>query len=135
MTRYQKAQLVVAMVALVFGLAGLLVARDLDFTAPRGALLGPSDLDLATLTLNPLGALVSAALAALGAVGAWFRRRRIVTAAGVGFLVLAALVLAQSGGSANWTGGRGSNISLWLGVGVSLLALASAEQPAVASTR
>ncbi|MGI8684718.1 MAG: Rv1678 family membrane protein [Acidimicrobiales bacterium] len=135
MSRYQRAQLVVALVALAFGLVGLLMARDLGFTARRGATIGPSDLELATLTLNPLGALASSALAALGAAGAWLRRRRFVTAAGVGFLVLAALVLVQWGGSANWTGGRGSNFSLWLGVGVSLLALASADRAAVASTR
>ncbi|MGH9166158.1 MAG: Rv1678 family membrane protein [Acidimicrobiales bacterium] len=133
-SRYQRAQLVVALVALAFGLAGLLVARDLGFTAQRGAAIGPSDFELATLTLNPLGALASAVLAALAAAGAWRRRRLVVTAAGVGFLVLAALVLLQLGGSANWTGGRGSNVSLWLGVGVSLLALVSAERAAVAST-
>lgn len=135
MSRYQRAQLVVALAALVFGLVGLVVARDLGFTARRGALIGPSDLELATLTLNPLGALVSAAVATLGMAGALLRRRLLVTVAGAGFVVLAALVLVQWGGPTNWTGGRGSNISLWLGAGVSLLALASAERSAVASTR
>lgn len=134
MSRNQRAQLVVALVALAFSLVGLLVARDLGFTARRGAAIGPSNLELATLTLNPLGALASAGFAAMGAAGALMRRRLFVTVAGVGFLALAALVLVQWGGSANWTGGVGSNISLWLGVGVSLLALASAERVAVAST-
>ncbi|MGH9154765.1 MAG: Rv1678 family membrane protein [Acidimicrobiales bacterium] len=135
MSRFQRSQFVVALVALAFGLVGLVVARDLGFTARPGAAIGPSDFELVTLTLNPLGALASVALAALGAAGAWMRRRLFVTVAGAGFLVLAGLVLVQWGGSANWTGGRGSNISLWLGVGVSLLALASAERLAVAPTR
>ena len=130
MSRYRRAQLVVCVVALAFALVGLVVARDLGFTARRGALIGPTDFELATLTLNPLGALLSAMLAAVGAVGAWLHRRLLVTIAGGGFLVLAALVLVQWGGPTNWTGGRGSNISLWLGAGVGLLALVSAERGA-----
>jgi len=135
MSRYRRAQLVVCVIALAFALVGLVVARDLGFTARRGALIGPSDLELATLTLNPLGALASAAVAALGMAGALLRRRLLVTAAGAGFVVLAALVLVQWGGPTNWTGGRGSNISLWLGAGVSLLALASGERSAGAPAR
>ncbi len=133
MSRYGRAQFVVCLVALAFALVGLAVARDLDFIARRGALIGPSDFELGTLTLNPLGALLSGALAAVGAAGAWLHRRLLVTFAAGGFLVLAALVVVQWGGSTNWTGGRGSNISLWLGVGASLLALVSAERAAGAA--
>lgn len=135
MDRYRRAEFVVCIVALAFALVGLAVARDLGFTARRGAAIGPSDLELTTLTLNLLGALLSAAVATLGMAGALLRRRRLVVVAGSGFLVLAALVLVQWGGPTNWTGGRGSNISLWLGAGVSLLALVSAERAAGAPAR
>lgn len=123
-----RAQAAVSAVALAFGLAGLLVARSVDFTAARGALLGPADFELGSVTLNPLGALLCIATAGVGLAGALLGRRSLVVGAGAAFVAQAVLVLVQWGGGTNWTGGRGSNVSLFVGAGFGLLALAAAER-------
>ncbi len=118
----RRAELVLSLVALAMGLAGLLAARSLSFTAPQGELVlsfGPS--------FNPLGAVVVILLAALGVAGALLGRRTLLLAAAGGFALVAAQVLLQFGRSTNWLGSRGSNLAFAVGMAAGLGALALAK--------
>ena len=123
MTATRRAELLLSILALAMGAAGLLAARDLSFTAPKGELvlrLGPS--------FNPLGASVVVALAALALAGALLGRRTFVLASAGGFMVVAIQVLVQFGRVPNWLGSRGSNLSFALGMAAGLGALALAKR-------
>lgn len=120
---YRRAAIVVAMVALVFGLVGLVVARDLSFTADRGALVG------SLMSFNPLSAVVTIVLCAVTLVGAWLGIRSVVTAAGAGFGLAALVQLVQLGKSSNFLGGRPSTFSFFLGIAVGLLMIGRVVWP------
>ena len=123
MSSIRRAELVVSIVALVMGVAGAIVARNLSFTEPTGELVlsfGPS--------FNLLGALIIIVLAALALAGALLGRHGLVLASAGGFLLIAIQVLLQFGRSTNWLGTRGSNLAFALGLGAGLGALVLTER-------
>lgn len=79
--------------------------------------------------LSGAGLVVLLLLGALAIVASRLADRRIVAAAGAGFVVAAALQLAQLGRAANWLRGDGSTVSLFLGLGVGLLVLGLTPVP------
>jgi hypothetical protein len=118
----RRAELWIAAAVLVVGLWGLALARQLSFTASRGARIADS------VQFSPLGALVVVALAALALVGAALGTQKLVLASGAGFAATAIVTLALLGRGANWFGARGSNVSLLVGAAVGLVVLAAAPR-------
>lgn len=116
-TGYRRGILVIALAALAMGILGLIAARDLAFTADRGALVGT------LMAFNPLGALVTSALAFVVIVGLALRIRAFILSAGAGFALAAVLQLVQAGRSTNVLGGRPSTFSFFLFAAIGLLAL------------
>ena len=105
---HRRAAIAIGGAALLCGIAGLVAARGLAFTAPRGALVGT------LMSFNAFGALVTVVLAAVALSGAWFGRRALVAAAGGLFALAAVLQLVQAGGDPNLLGGRPSTFSFFL---------------------
>lgn len=120
----RRAELWIAGAVGVVGVWGLVLARELPFTAGRGARIDDA------VEFSPFGALVTIGLAALALVSAALGRQRMVLAAGVGFGLAAVAVLLVLGRDANWFGARGSNVSLLLGAGVGLTVLALSPREA-----
>jgi hypothetical protein len=118
-TAARRASLVLSGVSLVLGLAGLVVARELAFTAARGEII----LGLG-VSFNLLGALLTIALSVVAITGALLGNRAVLLAAAGGFAIAAVQVLAQFGRDTNWLGSRGSNLSLFLALAVGLWSLA-----------
>jgi hypothetical protein len=56
------------------------------------------------------------------------RRRWAAAATGAMFLAAAVVQVPVWGGSNNWLGGNGSTVSLWLGLGIGLLAVGLADR-------
>jgi hypothetical protein len=122
-TPTRRAELTITAVALAMGVAGVIAARNLPLTAPKGELVlrfGPS--------FNPLGAAVVIVLSILGLAGAILGRRTLVIASTGGFALVAVQVLLQFGRSTNWLGSRGSNLSFAVGVAAGLGALVLAKR-------
>jgi hypothetical protein len=117
-TAARRASLVLSGVSLVLGLAGLVVARELAFTAARGEII----LGLG-VSFNLLGALLTIALSVVAITGALLGNRAVLLAAAGGFAIAAVQVLAQFGRDTNWLGSRGSNLSLFLALAVGLWSL------------
>jgi hypothetical protein len=115
---HRRAIAIIALAALVFGAAGLVLSRDLAFTAARGVLVG------SLMSFNPLGALITMALAVLGLIGARLRMRSVVGLAGAGFALAAIVQLIQAGRTSNVLGGRPSTFSFFLCIAVGLLVVA-----------
>lgn len=70
------------------------------------------------------GIAVAIVLGLLAIAGGWLANRLLVTAAGAGFLIAAALqVILQTAGSSLANGSNGSTMGLWLGLGAGLLAI------------
>jgi hypothetical protein len=118
-TAARRASLVLSGVSLVLGVAGLVVARELAFTAARGEII----LGLG-VSFNLLGALLTVALSLLAISGALLGNRSVLQSAAGGFAVATVQVLAQFGRDTNWLGTRGSNLSLFLALAVGLWSLA-----------
>jgi hypothetical protein len=117
-TAPRRASLVLSGVSLVLGLGGLIVARELAFTAARGEII----LGLG-VSFNLLGALLTVALSLLAITGALLGNRAFLLSAAGGFAVATVQVLAQFGRDTNWLGTRGSNLSLFLALAVGLWSL------------
>ena len=80
--------------------------------------------------IRAAGLVVAVVLGLLAVVGGWLDERTLVIAAGVGFLVAGALQLVLlAGGSSGFLGGNASTFSLWLGLGVGLIAVGLAAVP------
>jgi thiosulfate dehydrogenase (quinone) large subunit len=62
---YKKAATTLACVAIVAGVLGLIVARNVDFAGKQGALLGWARWELKVLWFNPLSAIITALLGVL----------------------------------------------------------------------
>jgi hypothetical protein len=117
-TAARRASLVLSGVSLVLGLGGLVVARDLAFTAARGEIV----LGLG-VSFNLLGALLTVALSILAISGALLGSNAVLLAAAGGYVVAAVQVVAQFGRDTNWLGTRGSNLSMCLALAVGLWSL------------
>jgi len=86
--------------------AGFVVVRgDFEFVKVRG-----------------WGVAVALVLGVLALVAGWTSRPVLAAVAGAGFLVAAMVQVVVWASGRNWLGGDGSTISLWLGLGVGLLA-------------
>jgi hypothetical protein len=118
MTGGRRAELILSGTAVVVGAGGLLVARDVSFTAARGEIL----LGLG-VSFNPLGALVTIVLAVLALAGAVAGNRVLVLAAAGGFGLATLQVILQFGRADNWLGSRGSNLSFSLALAIGLASL------------
>ena len=70
------------------------------------------------------GLVVALVLGLLAVVAGWFNERTLMLAAGGGFLLAAGVQLGLlAGGSSGLLGGSPSTFSLWLGLGVGLIAI------------
>lgn len=123
MTQARRAQLIIAGAALTVGMGGLIIARDLPFTASRGEIL----LGLG-VSFNPLGALVTIALSGLALGGALRGRRLAVSIAAWGYALATVQVLVQFGRDTNWLGTRGSNLSFHIALALGLWSLVWLER-------
>jgi hypothetical protein len=106
--------------ALAMGLASL---ASLAFVFIQG--------DLGLVKLGGGAIVVAAVLGLLACVAGWFGRRMLALAAGVGFLVAAAVLLVLLGvrGNGGVLDGSGSTFSLWLGLGVGLVIVGRTARP------
>lgn len=118
----RRAELWIAGLVVATGIWGLVLARDLPFTADQGARIADS------VQFSPFGALLTTGLGLLAAAGAATGAQRVVLAVGVGFAVHALAVLLVLGKDVNWFGARGSNVSLLMGAAVGLVVLAAAPR-------
>ena len=118
----------ISVVVAVMGIAGLVISRDLGVSEARGALLGWSQFELGLLTVNPLGAGLTLAAGLVALAGAVLRRWALVLGAAFVLAAMSVQVLVQWGGTPNWLGSRGTNLSFWLGAAVGLAALAAAAR-------
>ncbi len=108
--------------AIVVGVVGLIVARNVDFAANRGATLGWEKGELKLLWVTPLNSLLMIALGALAVAGVVMKQSILTKLAGVGFAAMALQVLIQwrnvDGGI---LGGTGANMALWATFAVGLI--------------
>jgi hypothetical protein len=94
--------------------------------------LATGDLDL--FRLRGVGVGVTVVLGVLAAILGWLALRRLALVSGLGFLVAAAVQLAQLRGVAGVVergllDGTASTFAFWLGIGAGLTALALAPEP------
>ncbi|HXD25573.1 MAG TPA: hypothetical protein VN609_06550, partial [Propionibacteriaceae bacterium] len=69
-------------------------------------------------------------LGLLAVVAGWLDERALMLGAGAGFLIAAAVQLVLlAGGRSGFLGGNASTFSLWLGLGVGLVAVGLAAVP------
>lgn len=126
--RARRAEMVLSVIALAIGIAGLWYARDLGFSEPEGAFVFPMTDDFFWARLaqfNPLSALVTIAIAGIALSGAATRQRAVVLGAATLSLIGAVVMLIDLGRAEPLLGGRGGNVSmlLALGLGLTLLVL------------
>jgi hypothetical protein len=80
--------------------------------------------------IRAAGLVVALVLGLLAVVAGLLKERALVLAAGVAFLLAAAVQLGLlAGGSSGLLGGNASTFSLWLGLGVGLIALGMVPGP------
>jgi uncharacterized membrane protein YphA (DoxX/SURF4 family) len=124
--KWLKPQRALPIVAVVIGALGFYVARDLDFAAKKGALLGWANWELKVLWFNQLSALLTIALGLLALAGTFLRQRLLTLIAAGGFGLMAIQVVAQwrnqKGGG--FLGGTGSSMAFWalMAIGLGLAA-------------
>jgi hypothetical protein len=78
--------------------------------------------------VGPVAAAITVILGGVAVTGGRLGRSELILVAGAGYLLAALLQLAQAGRGANWVGGDGSTFSYFLGLGVGLLAVATARR-------
>ena len=80
--------------------------------------------------IGAAGLVVALVLGLLAVVAGWLDERTLMLAAGGGFLLAGAVQLVLlAGGSGGFLAGNGSTFSLWLGLGVGLIAVGLAAVP------
>jgi hypothetical protein len=80
--------------------------------------------------IRPVGLVVALVLGLLAVVAGWLNEPALMLAAGSGFLLAAAVQLVLlAGGNSGFLGGNASTVSLWLGLGAGLIALATVPVP------
>lgn len=80
--------------------------------------------------IGAAGLVVALVLGLLAVVGGWLDERTLMLAAGAGFLIAAVVQLVLlEGGSSGFLGGNASTFSLWLALGVGLIAVGMAAVP------
>jgi hypothetical protein len=79
------------------------------------------------------GVVVALVLGLLAISAGWFESSELMLAAGVGFLIAAVVQLVLlAGGGGGFLGGNASTFSLWLGLGVGLIAIGLVPRPELA---
>lgn len=82
--------------------------------------------------IGAVGLVVAIVLGLLAVVAGWLDERTLMFAAGAGFLIAAAVQLVLlAGGTSGFLGGNPSTFSLWLALGVGLIAVGIAAVPEV----
>lgn len=126
----QRAQVALATAAIAVGLLGVIRAADIGFSVTESVpLIDSRWVDGPLLTFNQSGALVTAALGAVGLFGALTRVRLITWTAVAGFALVALQVLLQFGRASNLLGSNGSNLAFALAASLGLLALSFVVRP------
>ena len=115
----RRTVLVLGVLALVSGLGTLTLglAEGQELLAERGVRLGT------LMHLNPLGSLVTIALAGVTIGAALARSRVLLLGASGGWLVAVAQTIAQSGRDPNVLGGTASTLAFFLAMAASLAAI------------
>ena len=109
--RVARCQLVIGGIAVAVGALGLFLASDLGFTDPAGALLGWGDYELKFMAYNPLGALLTVAVGALGvAAGVTRRQPPAIAAAAISALMVVQVLVQWRPEGENLLGGSGRNL-------------------------
>jgi hypothetical protein len=89
--------------------------------------------DLQFVQIRAAGLVVALVLGLLAVVAGWLGERTLILAAGAGFLLAATVQLGMlAGGGAGLLGGNASTFSLWLGLGVGLIAIGMVPRPETA---
>jgi hypothetical protein len=89
--------------------------------------------DLQLVQVRAAGLVVALVLGLLAVVAGWLGEPMLILSAGVGFLLAAAIQLGMlAGGGAGVIGGNASTFSLWLGLGVGLIAIGMVPRPETA---
>jgi hypothetical protein len=112
------ATLILAAIAIVSGLAGAVVGLGEPFLAAQGQNVGK------LFAMNTAGGLLTIGSGVLALAAALSRKPLLAALAGLAFLGAAGLTLLGVGRSFNYLGGRGNTLSLFLMLGVGLVALA-----------
>ena len=83
--------------------------------------------------IGTVGLVVALVLGLLAIAAGWLAEGALMLAAGIGFLLAAALQLGLlAGGSSGFLGGNASTFSLWFGLGVGLIVIGLVPRPETA---
>lgn len=133
---YKRGATTLGIVAVVAGVLGLFVARNIDFAAKQGALLGWAKWELKVLWFNPLSAIITAVLGVVVLVAIRMRRTVLLWIAAGVFGLMALQVVAQwRYNRGEWTGGifggTGATLAFWalLTVGLAVCARGQSKTP------
>jgi hypothetical protein len=86
--------------------------------------------DMQIVQIRAAGLVVALVLGLLAVVAGWLGEPMLILSTGVGFLLAAAVQLGMlAGGGAGLMGGNASTFSLWLGLGVGLIAIGVVARP------
>jgi hypothetical protein len=89
--------------------------------------------ELQLVQIRAAGLVVALVLGLLAVVAGWLGEPALILSAGAGLLLAAAVQLAKlASGSAGLIGGNASTFSLWLGLGVGLIAIGMVPRPETA---
>jgi hypothetical protein len=89
--------------------------------------------DLQLVHIRAAGLVVALVLGLLAVVAGWLGEPALILATGAGYLLAAAVQLGMlAGGGAGLLGGNASTFSLWLGLGVGLVAIGMVPRPEMA---
>jgi hypothetical protein len=84
--------------------------------------------------IGAISLVVALVLGLLAMAAGWLAEATLIVAAGVGFLLAAGVqILLLAGGNAGFLGGNPSTFSLWLGLGVGLIAIGLVPRPELAA--
>ena len=123
------ATLILAAIAIAAGLAGAIVGLGEPFLAAQGQNVGK------LFAMNTAGGLLTIGGGLLALVAALSRKPLLAVLAGLAFLGAAGLTLLGVGRSFNYLGGRGNTLSLFLMLGIGLVALALSPQVGAPTSR
>jgi hypothetical protein len=82
--------------------------------------------------IGAAGLVVALVLGLLAVLAGWWGEPTLMLAAGTGFLLAAAVQLILLAGASGVLGGNASTFSLWLGLGVGLIAIGMVPRPETA---
>jgi uncharacterized membrane protein YphA (DoxX/SURF4 family) len=112
--------------AIVLGIAGFVVARNISFTADRGAMFGWANWELKLIWFNRLSALLTIGLGILALVGTLKKLKIATLIASAGFAIMALQVIVQwryndgSNQTGGILGGTGGSMAIWALLAVGL---------------